>query len=85
MGCAYRSRDGICLRGRINHKCVEHRCVHWRGDEDRSTPKEENYQAYIDELHKGIETLYETITEQANRLDEYEQAMIDAFKKWSRI
>lgn len=46
---------------------------------------EENYQAYIDDLHRQIETLYETITAQANKLDEYEQAMIDAFKKWSRI
>lgn len=46
---------------------------------------EENYQAYIDELHKQIETLYETIAQQANKLDEYEQAIIDAFKKWSRI
>ena len=46
---------------------------------------EKEYQAYIDELHKQIDALYEVVNEQSKKLDEYEKAMITAFKKWCRI
>lgn len=46
---------------------------------------EKEYQDYIDNLHKEIDSLYEIVTAQADKLDEYEEAIIDAFKKWSRI
>ena len=46
---------------------------------------EKEYQAYIDELHKQIDTLYEVIDSQTKKLDEYEEAIFEAFKKWSRL
>lgn len=46
---------------------------------------EKKYQDFIDELHKEIDSLHEIVTAQADKLDEYEEAIIDAFKKWSRI
>ena len=76
MECKHNTADG-CNAYPHRTKCIGKACECFVPEED--------YQAYIDELHKQIETLYETITEQANKLDEYEQAMIDAFKKWSRI
>lgn len=47
--------------------------------------KEQEYQAYIDELHKQIDTLYGVIDAQTKKLDEYEEAIFDAFKKWSKL
>jgi hypothetical protein len=76
MECKHNTADG-CKAYPHRTECIGKVCECFVPEED--------YQAYIDELHKQIETLYETITEQANKLDEYEQAMIDAFKKWSRI
>ena len=72
MGCKHNTADG-CKAYPHRTECVGKVCECY--------VPEENYQAYIDELHKKIDSLFEIITAQADKLDEYEDALLNVALK----
>lgn len=76
MKCKHNTADG-CKAYPHRKECIGKVC--------ECFVPEENYQAYIDDLHKEIDKLLDIVTEQKDKLDEYEQTILKAFKKWSEI
>lgn len=72
MKCKYETADG-CQAYPHRTECVGKVCECY--------VPEENYQAYIDELHREIDSLYEIINAQANKLDKYEDALLNVALK----
>lgn len=71
MGCKYDKPEGCeAYPHRIN--CIGKVCESY---------VEEDYQGYIDELHRQIDSLYEIINAQANKIDKYEDALLNVALK----
>lgn len=68
MECKYNTADG-CKAYPHRTECIGKVCEYF--------VPEENYQAYIDELHREIDSLYEIINAQTAKLDKYEEAVLN--------
>lgn len=74
MGCKYETADG-CNAYPHRTECIGKVCECFVPEED--------YQAYIDELHKQIEELKLKLLKAEFNEEIYKEAILKAFLKWS--
>lgn len=72
MKCKYETADG-CKAYPHRTECVGKVCECYVPEDD--------YRAYIDELHREIDRLLDIINAQANKLDKYEDALLNVALK----
>lgn len=72
MKCKYETADGCKAYPRITG-CIGKAC--------ECFVPEENYQAYIDELHREIDRQLEIITALTDKIDKYEDALLNVALK----